>query len=145
MKAPELIDPRTQIYRGSAPESIKDIYDLAQLGIKKILCLEFFQGGGEAQLWAEHCHIAYDHIKLGAFFPPSQKEMQDCLDVLANANNLPCYVHCKEGKDRTGMIIGAYKHLVLGQSFEVVKKDMLDHGFHVFPYVFWIPRLKSYS
>lgn len=150
MEKPELIAPNTQIYRGSRPDTYKDIFDLAQLGIKTILDLEtgFFEYAhnevNQEQMLAGQCHINFHHVKMSNFLAPTQEQMSDCLKILTDPEMLPVYVHCLHGKDRTGMVVGAYKHLVLKQPLEVVKKDMLDHGFHTFPYFFWIRKLKSY-
>jgi len=55
------------------------------------------------------------------------------------------FVHCKWGKDRTGYVIAAWKMRYLGMKYEDAVKDMYSHGYHRFPYFYWVKSLKKFE
>lgn len=40
---------------------------------------------------------------------PIDDDIRKAFSVLFDASQAPVFVHCREGKDRTGMIIGCYR------------------------------------
>ncbi len=99
------------IYRGQQPEGVPDWNILRDLGIKYTLDLQtgsaLLSDGSPLQeaLRAEGYGIrSYAH-PLGWILPPTQTELRDAVNFITY--HKPCYVHCKSGVDRTGMVIAA--------------------------------------
>ncbi len=71
------------------------------------------------------------HIWMKAWHP----EMEDIdyflrIMVMSKcAGNLPVFVHCMSGKDRTGAVIASYRVRVMGWSKEEAINEMLDEKF----------------
>jgi len=55
-------------------------------------------------------------VPLGGW--PSEAEINQFLDVMADKNNHPVLIHCAQGVRRTGMMVAAYQEAVLGYSDE---------------------------
>lgn len=53
------------------------------------------------------------------------------------------FVHCRWGVDRTGMAVAAYRILTEAWDYDKAVDEMLAHGFHKFPYGFWIKTLRE--
>src|SRR5579863_8526924 len=91
------------VYRGSAPSS-SDIADLQErFGIKKIVSLDEMVGKKIDRmcklLGIDHVIIPVDAAKVE---PMAQIMELDVCKLLEDGG--PTYVHCLEGKDRTGML-----------------------------------------
>jgi protein tyrosine/serine phosphatase len=52
------------------------------------------------------------------------------IDVLKNPDNQPVYVHCRQGQDRTGIIVAAYRMKVEGWSLRDAEAEMQSFGFN---------------
>jgi protein tyrosine/serine phosphatase len=53
--------------------------------------------------------------------------------VLSDASNLPAFVHCREGKNRTGVFVAAYRKIMLGQTDQAwLENDMDTFGLQWF-------------
>ena len=69
---------------------------------------------------AKNIEITYTRIPIRDTGIPSQETMRTILDVIdtARSNEQPVYVHCWDGKGRTGTVVGCYlvRHgLALGE------------------------------
>lgn len=98
------------IYRGSQPESPQD-YDLLQdLGIRTIINLrtsdDLIAQEGEI---AEARGMRFLSFPMNSFFAPKKSKINAILSELTRPENQPVFVHCKHGKDRTGLVIGLYR------------------------------------
>jgi protein tyrosine/serine phosphatase len=51
------------------------------------------------------------------------------LKIVADTNNLPVFVHCQRGADRTGMICAMYRVAVCGWTKEAAIQEMKEGGF----------------
>lgn len=110
-----------EIYRGSAP-TIKDILELKKyLGINKVVSLD----QKSADNIIDICYMLnIDHIIV-----PLDDTRKSLMKLLSyNLKNLlsdgPTFVHCKCGKDRTGLVSALYKCKYLGYS----PKDAIDEA-----------------
>jgi protein tyrosine phosphatase (PTP) superfamily phosphohydrolase (DUF442 family) len=117
------------LYRGSAP-SVKDVVDLHdRFGIKRIVSLD--QGAGEKidrickLLGINHLIIPVDATKIE---PIAYLLSQDLDEVLID--NGPTFVHCLQGKDRTGMVIAMWdcKHGGASCDEAIDRAKMLGFG-----------------
>lgn len=121
------------IFRGARPEE-KDFYRLVQTGIKTVLSLETKFSTKERELAEKH-GLIYMWIPMGPLFTPTKKTVDEIIAILRNPVYQPVFIHCREGKDRTGLVIAAYRIAVDGWTFEDAYKEMKKYGFHT--YLFW--------
>jgi tyrosine-protein phosphatase SIW14 len=133
-----------KIWRGSRPELWDDFARLRALGIKTILCLE---GGVIERLTndiANECNEfggAVNWVPLSTIFPPTKHQVQTALSIMKTVQ-APIYVHCKEGRDRTGFMIALYEVLFCNYSVDAAIAEMHGNGFHWW-YWYWIPTLRK--
>jgi protein tyrosine/serine phosphatase len=83
------------------------------------------------------------HIPLSDFLPPHTNQVHAFLSAIKNREPGSVYFHCLHGVDRTGYMRAAYRILIQKWDREKAIQEMLDLGFHKFPYAFWISSLRS--
>lgn len=104
-----------KLYGMPVPEE-KDLQNLAQAGIKSIVCLlednsniENYNKNGFKNLWLP---VADDKA-------PTFEQVEKLVEFIdeQNKNNNPVAIHCQGGKGRTGTLIASYL-IAKGASFE---------------------------
>jgi tyrosine-protein phosphatase SIW14 len=122
------------IFRGPAPQNDDDWKTLAQAKIKYVLDLEsgaawFNDGSPLQEAWKGDWFglRVYAH-PLGGIWPPTKLELEDAVKFLRHYQ--PVYVHCKQGVDRTGMVVAYYR--IENKDWEKSKavEEMNLMGFH---------------
>jgi tyrosine-protein phosphatase SIW14 len=97
------------LYRGGQP-SIEGLHALANLGIKTVLDLRLSTRVSD---WEERevkrFVMRYVHLRLYGKETPSPKDINKAFSVINDPAECPVFIHCREGKDRTGMIVGCYR------------------------------------
>ena len=58
------------------------------------------------------------------------KTVNAIIDIMKNPDNQPVYIHCRQGQDRTGIIVAAYRMKVDGWSFKNAEAEMQSFGFN---------------
>jgi protein tyrosine/serine phosphatase len=116
------------LYRGSAPTT-KDVVDLHdQYGINKIVSLDKSAGEHISRicklLGIEHIIIPIDATELEPMAALMNWDIKELL-----LDNGPTYVHCIQGKDRTGMVIAMYECSVDGVPYKEAIKHAKALGF----------------
>jgi protein tyrosine phosphatase (PTP) superfamily phosphohydrolase (DUF442 family) len=101
------------IYRGSRPSTDADFAYLRSLGIRTILSLqthrEFEPVDSEARNARRLGFTFYQSGVLGLPIQPSEKSIDRAEQVLGDATLRPIYLHCKLGRDRTGLVSALYR------------------------------------
>jgi hypothetical protein len=122
------------VYRGSQPnakqlKAIVDFYHIKTV-IKLNSWLDF-----EPRLEG----VGLIRYPLNAGITPSADKIQLILQSIDKAEK-PVYIHCSQGEDRTGLIVGLYRRNYLKMSTEDAYRDMAAHGFHPYPGVWnaWV-------
>ena len=117
------------LFRGSAP-NIKDVMWLREiLGIKKIVSLD--QQTGDKidracqMLRIQHVKAYINHTRQSLYHVLNQNLKELLLD------GGPTYVHCAEGKDRTGLIIALFKCKYMGMEPDKAIEEAKSLGFGV--------------
>jgi len=118
----------TNLYRGAQPtaEGMKELRDL---GIKTVLNLRSFHSDNRLASNGDF-KLARLHMK------PWHAEDEDVvafLKIVSDTNNLPVFVHCQRGADRTGMICAMYRVVICGWTKEDAIREMKEGGFHFNP------------
>lgn len=118
----------TNLYRGAQPTA-QGMKELKAMGIKTVLNLRSFHS--DASLVSRgDLKLARLHMK------PWHAEDEDVvafLKIVSNTNNLPVFVHCERGADRTGMICAMYRVAICGWTKEAAIKEMKEGGFKFNP------------
>jgi tyrosine-protein phosphatase SIW14 len=101
------VNPDT--FRGGQPSPF-GFRVLSKLGIKTVLDL---RSSAEQSAWEEKLvkslGMRYVHLEFQGGVTPTQEQIEKALSVLEDRTQAPVFVHCHEGKDRTGMIIACYR------------------------------------
>ncbi len=117
----------SKIYRGSQP-NLKEIIFLQKDGINSILNLRSLHSDKNE---IRDVKINEFRIKMKA----GKIQVDDIisgLKIMTTKSNLPIYVHCWHGSDRTGAMIASYRIVIEGWTKEKAIKEMINDqfGFH---------------
>jgi len=103
-----------KIYRGIQPGDDEDYEYLRRMGIKTHLNLRKYLWWQERGLHkrAEAAGFLYRHTGMPTLWnEPKDPEVEEALGDLDDPSLQPIYVHCRLGKDRTGMLVALYRVL----------------------------------
>jgi len=124
------------LWRGSAP-SDDGLRKLADNGVKTVIDLRMSGKGTEKEsLLAKKLGLRYIHIPMN-YLSPSIAKIKDFLKIVTNEHYQPVFIHCRQGADRTGTLIGIYRVLVQRWTFEEAYFEMRMHHFKP-----WLSNLK---
>jgi len=114
------------IYRGSQP--LPEGYStLKRMGIKTVINLRSRHSEKKA---VEAEGMRSIEIPLSVFDDVGVKTVNRIIEIMADPDNQPVYVHCKLGQDRTGVVIAAYRMKVDGWSLKEAEAEMQAFGFN---------------
>lgn len=113
------------LYRGAQPTA-EGMASLKQLGIKTIINLR--------DLHSDRDEIGdnsfnYIHIRFNAF-APSDENTEQFLRALNDPANLPAFVHCAHGADRTGTMCALYRIFFQGWDKEKAITELTEGGYN---------------
>jgi tyrosine-protein phosphatase SIW14 len=115
------------LYRGAQPDD-EGIQELKKLGIKTVVNLRSDQSD---EKMLKDSGIAYKAIPMSAA-DPKNEDVITFLKIITDSNNIPVFVHCRYGADRTGMMCAVYRIFVQGWSKQDAVEEMTKggYGFH---------------
>lgn len=119
------------ITRGGQPSN-KALELMAKDGVKTIIDLRM-NGVGTVneEATTKHLGMNYVHIPM-TLLTPSNDQVAQFLAVVNKPENLPCFVHCRQGADRTGTLVAVYRRKVQGWDFDKTYAEMREHHFKPF-------------
>lgn len=79
--------------------------------------------------WAEDLDIRFYSLPMNASQTPRDETVNEALRLMADESNHPLLIHCKRGRDRTGLIVGLYRVEHEGVAAEDAYEEMKDLGF----------------
>jgi protein tyrosine/serine phosphatase len=143
----KLIQVDKNLYRGDRPVTDTDWRTLQKLGIQRVINLEggimqliTHEANGEARSAWTYGMESW-HVGMNSIFPPRSADVATVLAIVAPYESMkPTLIHCKEGRDRTGFVIAAYRMQHQKWDFGAAVEEMKRNGFHRW-YLFWIPKL----
>ncbi len=140
-----------RVYRGPRPRGFEDIKNLAASGVKTVVNLE--SGIFSAVLgklnheyrWCAEVGIDLIEYRLSPILPPSRFDLHVIRQIISQSTDRgSVYVHCKDGVDRTGLVIADWlirKHL---WDYAAAVRDMYARGFHRWRYWWWELLFRGY-
>lgn len=114
-----------ELYRGGQPTR-EGFSELRRMGIKTIVNL---RETGTDRLGLRGTGMRYVHLRVNPN-GPTDEEVAAFLEVLEEGENLPVFVHCKMGADRTGTLVAIYRVMYQDWPMEEAVKEFPRFGFH---------------
>lgn len=120
--------------RGAQPD-IKGLKELSEAGVKTIVNLRKFNKLviAKESFFAKRFGINVVKMPLSPFKGPSQEEIEKFFKIVEGSGKV--FVHCRQGRDRTGTMVALYRMQYENWSFEKAFNEMLTmgHNFSRFP------------
>jgi protein tyrosine phosphatase (PTP) superfamily phosphohydrolase (DUF442 family) len=114
----------TNLYRGAQP-TMDGMKLLKTMGVKTVINLRAWHSDKDK--------VAGTGLKSVRFemepWQGDEEEVIQFLKIVTDTNNLPAFVHCERGADRTGMMCAMYRITVCGWSKPEAIAEMKGGGF----------------
>lgn len=114
------------IFRGRQPDS-EGYLTLKRMGIKSVINLRAVH---DERKEVETAGMKYLEFPIPTTKGIRAEKLQEIIHVMSDPSNQPVYIHCALGKDRTGVIVAAYRMDVDGWSYDDAEKEMQSFGFN---------------
>ena len=117
------------IWRSSKPNK-ESLLRMRQYGLKTIINLRRSRSfhNWEKQ-YADNLGVNYYNFPMSPRIHQDYNELKDILNIIRDPSNQPVLIHCREGKDRTGLIVALYKLQLTKATFDEVHREMLMYGY----------------
>ncbi len=116
------VDPG-RIYRAAQPSPLFLRWLVKHEQIQTLVNLRGKTQGYESAFAARH-GLRVHSFNLSSRRPPSDEEVQRFMTILADPENHPILVHCRNGADRTGYMLGLYRVQVSGWTVDQAAREM---------------------
>jgi protein tyrosine/serine phosphatase len=121
------------LYRGGQPTA-HQLQLLHELGVRTVINLRQ-SNASEEQASAERLGMRFLHFPFSGISQPDGVLLQEIVKAIDPSAGA-VYVHCKEGRDRTSLIIALYRVLKQGWSPDHAwKSEAIDFGHHGWPFM----------
>ncbi len=129
------------VYRGPRPTSKRDIEIGGWTTIINLQCDSFEVAQvAEEKAWCQELSVKFIHLPMSMFTPPDSEQIQKAINAIKSSINV--LVHCYQGVDRTGLVIASYRMVYQNWTYGKAIGEMLDAGFHLDRYFWWLPLVK---
>jgi len=116
------------LYRGAQPTA-EGMAHLKALGIKTVVNLRAWHSDKDEVVGTSLRSVRFETEP----WHGDEEDVVRFLKVVADTNNLPAFVHCKRGADRTGMMCAMYRVVMCGWTKPAAIAEMKDGGFGFSP------------
>ncbi len=123
------------LYWGDEPTAEKMVY-LKQLNIKCLINVRTNKCREQRELALQN-GMRFYHVKSGVMIPPTKKEIDKFVQILANPANQPAYLFCNGGRDRSVFYIGLYRMAFEKWTAAQAKAEMKTHYIRRGWPIFW--------
>ena len=125
---PNFYQVTTNLYRGAQP-SAEGMAQLKGLGVRYVVSLRMLRTD-----WRELSGTGIKGLDLSMVpWHPNETDVVKFLKIATDTNNLPLFVHCQYGADRTGLMCAMYRIVVCDWNKDDAIAEMRDGGFHFNP------------
>ncbi len=126
---PNLQSITDQISRGGRP-STTDLEQLKMQGFKTIINFDDDSKVEAAEkAYSEKLGLQFYSFPLNAWQKPDDQKINSILTLMSDKTKYPLFIHCKHGRDRTGMVSAIYRVLQQKWTQETAHEEMLALGF----------------
>jgi tyrosine-protein phosphatase SIW14 len=128
------------LFRGAQP-SAKGLAELKKLGVTTIVDLRGNRGPVTREReQAESLGMRFIDIPVNGWSPPSNAQVAEFLKLFQQDPTQKIFVHCYYGRDRTGVMVAAYRMTQQNWTVDQAVAEMNSFGFRYYLY----PAMKSY-
>ena len=124
---PNFAQVSTNLYRGAQPETA-GFEALARMGVRTVVNLRSQHEDDlkpDAPLREMRIPMLADK--------PAIDDVKTFLRIVTTPTNLPAFVHCRRGADRTGLMVASYRVVVQGWDKAMAIDEMKNGGYAFFP------------
>jgi protein tyrosine/serine phosphatase len=118
----------TNLYRGAQP-TVAGMKELKAMGIKTVINLRSFHSDKDEVVDTGLKSIRFEVKPWHA----EEEDVVGFLKAVTDTNNLPVFVHCQRGADRTGMMCAMYRIVVCGWTKPEAIEEMKQGGYRFSP------------
>jgi protein tyrosine phosphatase (PTP) superfamily phosphohydrolase (DUF442 family) len=118
----------TNLYRGAQPTAA-GMKQLPALGIRTVINLRAFHSDRDEAAGTGLKSVRFETKPWHA----EEEDVVGFLKAATDTNNLPVFVHCQRGADRTGLMCAMYRIVVCGWSKPEAIDEMKNGGFDFNP------------
>ena len=118
----------TNLYRGAQPTA-EGMAQLKAMGIKTVVNLRALHSDKDKVAGTGLMSVRFEMEP----WRGDTEEVVDFLKVVTTTTNLPAFVHCERGADRTGMMCAMYRIAVCGWTKQQAIDEMKNGGFNFNP------------
>jgi protein tyrosine phosphatase (PTP) superfamily phosphohydrolase (DUF442 family) len=118
----------SNLYRGAQPTA-EGMKQLKAMGIKTVINLRAFHSDKDKVAGSGLKDI---HDEMTPWHA-TEDEVVEFLKTATETNNLPVFVHCERGADRTGTMCATYRIVVCGWTKQQAINEMKNGGFAFSP------------
>jgi tyrosine-protein phosphatase SIW14 len=128
------------LYRGAQPDA-RGFQELKNLGVAVDVDLRAGREQGEKERrTVEALGMRYVGIRWSSFHEPNDSQVAEFLGLVQANPDEKIFVHCREGRDRTGVMVAAFRIADEHWPAEAAVREMQAFHFHSF----WFHSWKSY-
>jgi protein tyrosine/serine phosphatase len=129
---PRFLKVAPGIYRGGSPGE-EGVAFLKKKGFKTVITFEGRKKVVKAEKEAvEKAGMRFVESPITLFNLPDDDRIDDLLQIIANPKNHPVFVHCRAGRDRTGLMIALYRAEVQKWDPAHAWAEAMQNGFRKF-------------
>ena len=121
---PNLYQVTTNLYRGAQPDA-RGMKELKAMGIHTVINLRS-RHSDEDELLGTGLKQGRLHMEP---WRANDDDVVNFLKLATNTNNVPVFVHCQRGADRTGLVCAMYRITVCGWTKEEAIRELKEGGF----------------
>jgi tyrosine-protein phosphatase SIW14 len=119
-----------RLYRGAQPTE-EGFKRLAQLGVRIVMDLRRPEERSNVeQKVVQSLGMRYVHLPMKGRRFPSDADILRALTIFNDSSTTPVFVHCREGKDRTGAVIACYRIAHDGWTNRRALAEAKSYGMH---------------
>ena len=117
------------LYRGAEPDEAC-LAHLRSIGVRTVVNLrDDDEDTARERKLAEALGMRFTNVPMSGFRRPDEEEVRRALEAIGATENQPVFVHCKRGRDRTGVVVAAWRMSregwSLDQAYEEAKRFRL--------------------
>jgi protein tyrosine phosphatase (PTP) superfamily phosphohydrolase (DUF442 family) len=127
---PRFLKASNGLYRGGQPETAADYARLKMLGIKTIINLRAGDDYLKERARAKPFGLKVIGAPMAAYRTPDDDQIKHVLEAMSDETKKPVFVHCLQGKDRTGLLLGLHRITAQKWSKEEAYEEMIQLGFN---------------